>query len=82
MRVYTFFTETAFELAMTFIGFNNESLSSRQHELMMCAKQLFDGAVGVPINLGRYSKYGRGLLASKKVRGAYSLDYHVLYKNV
>lgn len=64
------FVEIAFELAMSFIGVDFESIASRIPELVVLAHDFMDSVVGVPVNLGKHTKFGRGLKARDELKGA------------
>lgn len=63
----------AFELAMTFIGFNYDKLRERAADVIQDINDVIGAIVCVPVDMGKHSTYGRGVLASKRLR-QFALD--------
>ena len=70
--VFAYFVcvELAFELAMSFIGFDYGSISGRSREFMHSVHNLANAITAVPINFGKYSAFGRGLQGRATLLGA------------
>lgn len=58
------------ELAMEFIGVNCSSMPpDRRRSLCKATHDLAAALASIPVDLGKYSQYGRGLIARRELLG-------------
>lgn len=62
-----------FELAMSFIGVKYSSLSKKRGETLRNSIEDFtDAILCVPVNLGKYTQFGRGIAARREILGMFA----------